>query len=59
MLRILVSVCLFAALASTFLSAIVLPAPPLGQETLPLATWLGALSMIAGALSHNGPHRGR
>ena len=35
----------------------VLP-PPLSESALPLASWLGALSMVAGAFSQQGPHLG-
>jgi hypothetical protein len=53
----LVSVCALGVAASTLLPATVLPPPP-DPETLSFAAWLGALSMIAGALSQKGPHAG-
>ena len=56
MLRMLISVCVLAVVASTFLPTTALP--PVDQDTLPLAAWLGALSIIAGALSQQGPHLG-
>jgi hypothetical protein len=53
MLRVLVTVCLFAMLASMSVSA-----GASHSEVLQLASWLGALSMIAGAVSQQGPHWG-
>ena len=66
MLRALVSVCLFAVLASTSspanaqtsdnLTYFTFSQPvTLLDVTFPLASWLGALSMVAGALSQKGP----
>jgi hypothetical protein len=58
MLRMLISVCVLVVVASTFLPTTPRLVTPLDQDTLPLAAWLGALSMIAGAVSQKGPHVG-